>query len=809
MQYLTNSANLVLQKAADIALNHKGYVDTEHILLSLLDDHLVSRILEKLGVDVQKVRDDTRAYIQSSYYSSNRSPGLGSIDLSPRAKQALNFAFSIAQELGHSYVGTEHLFLGLIEEGEGLASQVLAKHGVSIETARNAVVDFVGEGDKLSSKSPTPNLDKYCRDLTKLAAEGKIDPVIGRSNEILRVIQILSRRRKNNPVLLGDPGVGKTAIVEGLALRIASNNVPDVLKGKRVLALDIGSLLAGTKYQGEFEDRVTKIVKEIQKASGSVILFIDELHTIVGSGASEGKTDLSNLLKPSLARGELQAVGATTLDEYKKYIEKDPALERRFQPIIVKEPSISDTIEILKGLRDKYEAHHKIKISDDAIVSAVELSEKYINDRFLPDKAIDVLDEAASMLRLRTINEPDELRELKLTISNLEKERESLTRSGNHEQAAKIKQEIELLKEKLLPIEEEWKKTRGTGTPNLGSREIAEVISSMTGIPVKKISIDEKKVLLDLENIIHKRVIGQGRAVKAICECIKRSRLGLADENRPIASFLFLGPTGVGKTELAKAVADVIYGSENNMIRLDMSEYMEKHSVARLIGAPPGYIGYEEGGVLTERVRRQPYSLILMDEIEKAHPDVTNILLQILEDGRLTDGHGRTVNFKNTIIIATSNIASRLIIQNFQNKAERLKNSDLIKFKDTSISTDQLRDLVYNELKNVFRIELINRFDEVIIFDPLTHDQVKDIVRLNLDRLSKRLGNQGFTLTYDDKVVDFIVDRAFSMEFGAREIRRFIQKIVESSISNKILEDENKKEFKILVDDGNTSLIVV
>ncbi|BDQ05092.1 MAG: ATPase [Candidatus Dojkabacteria bacterium] len=802
-QYFTNSAKNTLQKAAEYAFTTgTTYIDTEHLLRALIDDDVASRVLDKLSVDIQSLKNDMEGYLP---YRRSIS-GLSSADLTPRAKQSLNLAFTEAQNLGHSYVGSEHLLLGLIREGEGLGYQLLTRYGVDYDKAKKAVIDVVGEGSRDATKSSTPTLDKYSRDLTKLAKEGKIDPVIGRSNEITRVIQILSRRRKNNPVLIGDPGVGKTAIVEGLALRIVSGNVPDVLLNKRVLALDMGSLIAGTKYQGEFEERVTNIIKEVAKAAGSVILFIDELHTIVGSGAAEGKTDLSNLIKPALARGELQTIGATTLTEYKKYIEKDPALERRFQPVLVNEPTIEQSIEILKGLRDKYEAHHKIKISDDAIIAAVELSEKYINDRFLPDKAIDVLDEAASMLRLRTSSEPDNIRELKLKISNLEKEREALTRAQKHEQAAMVKQEIELLKEELMPLEVEWRKAVGTGTPTLGVAEIAEVISNMTGIPANKINVKEREMLLNLENIIHQRVIGQEKAVSAISEAIRRSRLGLADESRPIASFIFLGPTGVGKTELAKTIAEVIFGSEQNMIRLDMSEYMEKHSIARLIGAPPGYVGYEEGGQLTEKVRRKPYSLVLLDEIEKAHPDVTNVLLQILEDGRLTDGQGRVVNFKNTIIIATSNIGSNLISQFYDRKKEQPQ-SKLIKFQEEKIDTEDLKKLVMNELKKFFRVELLNRFDEIIIFEPLRHDQLRDIARLHLQKLIAKLSKTGIQLQYTDELLDLIVEKAYNPQMGAREIRRFIQKEVENKISSTILRAANTKQLNLVIKDGQIEII--
>lgn len=800
-QYFTNSAKSVIQIAANMAIS-KGtsYIDTEHLLESLTNDEVVQRVLQKLNNNP----DQIRATIQQ--FARNYPPltGVVNAEFTPRAKQSLNFAFNEAQNLGHSYVGSEHILLGLIKEGEGLAFQILARLGITFETAQKAVIEVVGEGEKTSDQSITPNLDKFSRDLTKLAKEGKIDPVIGRANEITRVIQILSRRRKNNPVLIGEPGVGKTAIAEGLALRITNGNVPDVLQNKKVVALDMGSLIAGTKFQGEFEERVTNIIKELEKAAGAIILFIDELHTIVGSGASEGKTDLSNLIKPALARGELNVIGATTLNEYKKYIEKDAALERRFQPVIVAEPTIEQSIEILQGLRDKYEAHHKIKISEEAILASVELSEKYINDRFLPDKAIDVLDEAASMLRLRTSSEPDDLRALKNKISGLEKERESLTRSGRHEESAKIKQEIETLKDDLKPLEEEWFKQRGSGTPTLGIDEIAEVVSNITGIPANKINLEEKKLLSDLENLIHNRVVGQDKAVKSIAESIRRSRLGLTDENRPIASFMFLGPTGVGKTELAKTIAEIIFGSESNMIRLDMSEYMEKHTVARLIGSPPGYIGYDEGGQLTEKVRRNPYSVILLDEIEKAHPDVSNILLQILEDGRLTDGQGRTVNFKNTIIIATSNVGSNLINQ--QNNELSKKSSKLIKFQDETQQNDDIQNLVLNEVKKFFRIELINRFDEIIIFESLNKDQINDIILIQLDKLKIKLEKQGVSLVIDESVINYLSQNSFSKEFGAREVRRVIQREVENKISQAILANENINTLKLNVVDGKIAV---
>jgi len=791
--YFSERAKDIIQMAAEKVIDSGSRnIDTEHLLWAAVNyDDVVVRVLKELKVDNELLQDQLNEVIGSDEGITHGTPGL-----TPRAKEVLQLAFYESQELGHHYIGGEHILLGLIEEREGIAAQIFEKYGITLTQARQAVIKVVGEGDetgeKVEKSSVTPTLDKYSRDLTKLAREGKIDPVIGRSDEITRVIQILCRRKKNNPVLIGEPGVGKTAIAEGLAYRIVTSNVPDVLLHKNVKELDIASLIAGASHRGEYEERIQKVLKELEKSGRDTILFIDELHTIVGSGAPEGQMDLSNMLKPALARGDMQIIGATTLNEYKKYIEKDAALERRFQTVLVGEPTVDQTIEILRGLRDRYEAHHRVKISDEAITASAVLSEKYIQDRFLPDKAIDLIDEAASKVKLETSSEPEEVRQLKKEIENMEKEREALTRSGNYEKAAEIKMEIEKLKTKLEPLVEKWNKVKGTGTPVVKTEDIAEVLSRATGIPVTELCEEEKDRLLKLEETLHQRVVGQDEAVKAVSEAVRRSRVGLKDPRKPIASFLFLGPTGVGKTLLAKALAKQIFGDEEAMIRIDMSEYMEKFSVSRLVGSPPGYVGYEEGGQLTEAVRRRPYCVILLDEIEKAHGDVFDILLQVLDDGRLTDAQGRTVSFKNTIIIATSNIGANKI-QDFVKKREK--------------DWDKLKEELMTDLKAYFKPEFLNRLDDIIVFRSLDKKQIKEIAKILLEDVMGLVKAQGMEIEFNDSVIDIISDIGYDPEFGARPMERVIQNVVENPLADALLEGKFNKGDTILATVKNGQVV--
>lgn len=781
-EYFSDRLKEAIQEAASLAISNKNRnLDTQHLLLGILrTDEVVGKVLKKLDIDKEGLE---------TYITELMGEGSSEVDtpgLAPRAKNVLQISFQEAMDLGHTYVGSEHVLLGLIKEGEGLAAQTFQKYGISYTRARQAVVNVVGEGDeagdKAKKKSDTPTLDKYSRDLTALAKEGRIDPVIGRTDEITRLVQILSRRKKNNPVLIGEPGVGKTAIAEGLAYRISTSNVPEILKGKKVKELDIGGLLAGSKYRGEFEERAKKVLNELEKTGRDVILFIDELHTVVGSGAQEGQMDLSNMLKPVLARGDLQVIGATTLSEYKKYIEKDAALERRFQPVLVNEPSIEQTVEILHGLRDKYEAHHKVKITDLAIDAAAHLAERYIQDRYMPDKAIDVIDEASSKVKLETSSEPEELRNAREEIKQMEKEREALSRAGEHKESAQLKQKIEKKRKEVLdPLEKEWQKKKGTGTAEVSVDDVADVISRMTGIPVTQLKEEEKERLLTLEKSLHERIVGQDEAVSAVAEAVRRARVGLKDPNRPIASFLFLGPTGVGKTELSKALAEFIFGDENAIIRLDMSEYMERHSVSKLIGSPPGYVGYEEGGQLTELVRRKPYAVLLFDEIEKAHPDVFNSLLQLLEDGRLTDAKGRTVDFKNTIVIATSNLGSEKILEYLKKKVKEVG------------EWDKVKSQLLEELKKHFKPEFLNRLDDIIVFHALSDEQLKNIAQLLLGGVERLVEAQGMKITFDPSVVDHIAKEGYEPEFGARPMKRAIQREIENPLSTKMLEGKFKK----------------
>jgi ATP-dependent Clp protease ATP-binding subunit ClpC len=807
--------NQAIQVAAELAVERQQRsIDTEHLLYALTQDNSVmARIWKELDLDASEIAERISAQMPSSHgqvYTPR---------LSPRAAQVIQLAYQEALQLKHNYIGTEHLLLGLILEEEGLAAQLLQKYAVSHSKARQAVVKVVGEGDKdlePDGTAETPTLNMYSKDLTDLAAQNKIDPVVGRSEEITRVIEILSRRKKNNPVLIGEPGVGKTAIAEGLAVRIQSGQVPEVLKDKKIKALDLGMLVAGAKFRGEFEERAKKIIDELEKSDRKIILFIDELHTIVGSGAREGELDLSNMMKPALARGQLQIIGATTLNEYQKYIEKDAALERRFQPVIVDEPTVSQTIQILEGIKESYEAHHKLKISEQALKAAAELADRYIKDRFMPDKAIDVIDEAASRVRLKFTSEPEKVLELRGEIRKLETEREALTRAGMHKESADIKMRIEQLREQMRPLEEEQARERGTGTPEVHVKDVQEVISRMTGIPVKELTEQDRSDLANLEDKLTLRVLGQEEAVSLVAKAVRRARVGLKDPNRPIASFMFLGPTGVGKTELAKALAANIFGDESAIIRIDMSEYMEKFAVTRLIGSPPGYVGYDEGGQLTEKVRRRPYAIVLLDELEKAHPDVHNILLQIMEDGRLTDGKGRTVDFKNTIIIATTNLGSEMILEYLgkQQPSESTPVEPAPELQQRFIRTkpnsktgdksknewDKLRDRLFTMLKQSLRPELLNRFDEIVLFRALGVQEMSGIVELLLDRTQHLLKNQHIGLTTTPAALGKLAADSYDPEFGARPARRIIQREIENAITEKIISGEIKPHDNIVLD---------
>jgi ATP-dependent Clp protease ATP-binding subunit ClpC len=787
----TERAQRVLALAQEEAarMRHPG-VGTEHILLGLVreGEGIAAKALASLGVSAERVQAEVEKII---------GPGQGltsAMTYTPRAKRVIELSIDEARKLNHNYVGTEHLLLGLIREGEGVAARVLSNLGVSLNKARQQVLQLLGgdladAGPDKDASAGTPTLDSLARDLTQMARDGKLDPVIGRNNEIERVIQVLSRRTKNNPVLIGEPGVGKTAIAEGLAQRIVAGDVPETLRNKRVMVLDMGTVVAGTKYRGEFEDRLKKIMEEIRQA-GNVILFIDELHTLIGAGGAEGAIDASNILKPALARGELQCIGATTLDEYRKHIEKDAALERRFQPIMVDQPSPEEAIEILRGLRDRYEAHHRVKITDEALEAAVRLSDRYITDRFLPDKAIDLIDEAASRVRLRTHTAPPNLKELEQKLERIRSEKDAAVQSQEFEKAAALRDQEHKLKQELEQRKSEWQKAQETSDVKVTAEDIAHIVSSWTGIPVKQLAQEESERLMNLEKVLHERVVGQDEAVEAVARAIRRARAGLKDPKRPIGSFIFLGPTGVGKTELARALAEAMFGDEDAMIRIDMSEFMERHSTARLVGAPPGYVGYEEGGQLTEKVRRKPYSVVLLDEIEKAHPEVFNILLQVLDDGRLTDGKGRTVDFRNTVIIMTSNAG-----------AEMIRKGGTLGFKpDERREYEDMKSRVMDELKRTFRPEFLNRIDEIIVFHPLTQEQIGNIVDLLVRDLQKRLKEQEIEFELTPAAKEFLAKEGYDPQYGARPLKRAIQRHIEDRLSEALLSGEVKRGDRVVLD---------
>lgn len=813
----TQKAQEALRSAHACAceLGH-GYIGTEHILAGLCadDSAIAGKMLAAKGITF----DIVRTKIIELMGRNEELPTSTQLMMTPRTKRVIELSFAEARKLSHNYIGTEHMLLALIREGESVAIKIMSELGVELPSFYAEIMSAVsgysgsaagaGSFDETASagtqrvgKTNTPTLDQFGRDFTKMAQDGKFDPVIGRDKEIARVIQILSRRTKNNPCLIGEPGVGKTAVIEGLAQKIASGDVPEVLRGKRLFTLDLSSMIAGAKYRGEFEERLKTAMSEVTKA-GNVILFVDEIHTIIGAGAAEGAIDASNILKPSLARGEIQMIGATTLEEYRKHIEKDSALERRFQPITVGEPTQEESVQILMGIRDKYEAHHGVKITDAAVKAAVELSSRYITDRFLPDKAIDLIDEAASKVRLGKLTAPPTLKELEDKLAKITAEKESAVAVQDFERAASLRDDEKAAEEELKREQDAWKDKNTTEKSCVDEAQIASVVSDWTNIPVSRLTTDESERLLHMEDTLHKRVIGQDEAVNAIAKAIRRGRVGLKDPKRPIGSFIFLGPTGVGKTELSKALAEVMFGSEDDMIRVDMSEYMEKHSVSRLVGSPPGYVGYDDAGQLTEKVRRKPYSVILFDEIEKAHPDVFNILLQILEDGILTDSQGRRVDFRNTVIIMTSNIGARLITSQ---KGQKLgfSTSD-----DEQKSYEKIKEDVLGELKKSFRPEFLNRIDDIIVFHQLDEEEIKQIASLMLDTLKKRLAENGITASFTDEAISHIAKEGFDPVYGARPLRRAIQSKIEDLLAEKMLESHIKDGDSISVDVEDGKLTV-
>ncbi|MDR3099649.1 MAG: AAA family ATPase [Paraburkholderia sp.] len=782
----------LLQNAAEKAHElHRTELDTEHVLYVLADTDVCATLLKELKLSPQ----DIRSYIDE--HAKHGDAGADDEDtqmtVSPRLKKAFQYAFQASRDLGHSYVGPEHLLIGLAAVPDSLAGTLLKKYGVTPEALRQKVVKVVGKGaedGRVETPSGTPNLDKFGRDLTALARQGKLDPVLGRAQEIESTIEVLARRKKNNPVLIGEPGVGKTAIVEGLAQRIVNGDVPEVLRGKRLVEVNINSMVAGAKYRGEFEERAKQLIDEVTARQDELILFIDELHTIVGAGqgGGEGGLDIANVLKPALARGELSLIGATTLNEYQKYIEKDAALERRFQPVFVPEPSVEQTIVILRGLRDKLEAHHQVTFADDAFVAAAELSDRYITSRFLPDKAIDLIDQAAARVRIGATSRPADIQELEAEVAQLKREQDYASSRKRYDEAKAFEERITEKQKQLDEQMEAWQRKTGSETLEVTVASIAEVVSRLTGVPVADLTQEERQKLLKMEEKLRERVVGQDDAVIAVSDAVRLSRAGLGQEHRPIATFLFLGPTGVGKTELAKALAESVFGDEQAIIRIDMSEYMERHAVARLIGAPPGYVGYDEGGQLTERVRRRPYSVILLDEIEKAHPDVYNVLLQVFDDGRLTDGKGRVVDFSNTVIIATSNLGAPIIMENLE-QPEAARKTD-----------KALREAMMQVLKGHFRPEFLNRIDEIIIFNALSKENIRAVVRIQLDRVVRTAAAQDITLKIGESLVDHMVEVGYQPEFGARELKRKIRQQVETRLAKEILGDALKPGDSVEID---------
>jgi ATP-dependent Clp protease ATP-binding subunit ClpC len=790
---------IILAKEEARRFNH-DYIGTEHILLGLVreGEGVAATVLQKLGVSLENIRLEIEKLVQPGPTTQI----IGDIPFTPRAKKALELSAEEARSLGHNYIGTEHLLLGLIREGEGIASQVLLNLSLDLNTVRNEVMELLGSalpdiGQGQQAKTKTPALDAFGRDLTTLAKENKLDPVIDRQPEIERVIQILSRRTKNNPVLLGEAGVGKTAIVEGLAQQIVAGNVPEVLRGKRMIVLDLALMVAGTKYRGQFEERIKAVMEEI-KRSQDVIIFIDELHTLVGAGAAEGAIDASNILKPALSRGEMQCIGATTMDEYRKYIEKDAALERRFQTIMVEPPSVDQTIEILKGLRDKYEAHHRVTFRDDALEAAAKLSDRYISGRFQPDKAIDLIDEAGSRARLNVLIVPPDIKKLEQRVESLRKEKEALIKSQDFEKAASLRDQERLARQELEQLNREWSQAKDKMRPEVTEEDIAKIVAQWTGIPIFRLEEKESEKLLKIEEELHKRVVGQAEAIEAIAHAVRRSRAGIKDPKRPIGSFVFLGPTGVGKSLLARALAEFMFGDEDALLQLDMSEYMEKFNVSRLIGAPPGYVGYEEGGQLTEKVRRRPYAVILLDEIEKAHPDVFNLLLQVFEDGRLTDSFGRKVYFRNTVIIMTSNVGAELI---------RKTGSLGFKSQKEESTYQDMKEKLLEEVKRTFKPEFLNRIDDTIVFRQLAKEDLEKIIEIEIGYVKERLHEQSIALEVTQEAKDLLIERGFDPVFGARPLKRTIQRFLEDPLAQEIISKKFKEGSNIKVLRKNEELI--